>query len=235
MARWLDRPRILAEGTCFEVASILLVNAILAVIVDEDASAVTLLDTAEFYLEEAIRRDDLGNYRKLGQTELARSQRLRDLAIVRWIRDRQLNPEDFRAACAMKEQWNHAIFSKPDWRDTGFHLYEWMAEQIVLDEFQKAKDIADRYGVNGHALGRGPEAAFALVAEAQLTPNNAELRKKAEAAVDSFYRGFTKWAPGFRENEVPYDQKLLYSYVRGHFFKDVHDPVRLIKMMRFSE
>ncbi len=141
----------------------------------------------------------------------------------------------------MKEEWNRVTFSATDWEENGFDLQEWMAEQIVLGEFRKAKQIADQYywsrvlPRSGQSTGSPPEEVLTLVAECQLARDDAALRTRAEEALDGYYREFTDWGPTLAENEVPYDLKVLYAYVRGRFFKSVDNAIRLVKMMKFSE
>jgi hypothetical protein len=244
--RWLDRQRIASEGTYFEVASSLLVNSIIAIIVDEDDFARKLLDTAEFYLQRAIETDNLGNYQlgnyqRTGQIELGRAERLRELVLVRWIRDRRLRLGDFRTACALREKWNHEVFSSSEWHESGFRLSQWMGDEIVLGDFQRAKHIADKY-YWGQLLPKSSsqdevvaERVLTTVADTLLDPTDPAVRRRAEAEIDAFYSSFTNWGPNFAENEIPYDQKLVYAHIRGHFFKGVEDPVQLIKMMKFSD
>lgn len=220
---------------------LLLIEAIQQLIMDEDVRARTFLETAEFYLETAIERDDLAVYRRIGQVEVGRSRRLRDLVVVRWLLRGQLDLDEFKKSCEMKEDWNARLFASANWSESGFELHEWMAEQVVLGRAVRARQLADLYFIGGGAkLGvtetqRMGIEAFRAVANALMAGGEADLHEEAQARLDAFYEHFTNWGPSFRENDVPYDEKLLYAYVRGKHFKGVEDPIRLIKLMKFSE
>lgn len=238
--RWLDRTQTLNAPSCYGTARLLLTDAIQQLVMDEEARARTFLETAQFYLETAIERDDLAVYGRVGQVEVGRSRRLRDLVVVRWLLRGSLDLDEFRRSCEMKEDWNGRIFAAADWPETGFELHEWMGEQLVLGRAARARQLADLY-----FFGRGTTLevtelqrmgieAFTAVADA-LAPAERSDTNRAEARLDTFYQYFTNWGPDFKENDVPYDEKLIYAYVRGKHFKGVEDPIRLIKMMKFSE
>ena len=205
-----------------------------------DDIAHTCLDAAQSYLETAIQHDDLGNFRRFGQDELGAAQRLRSLVITRWLQSGELDSGGFRDAVLLKDGWNHRIFGLQQWRKTGFQLHEWLAEQIILGEYARARGIIDTYywtqvPKDHKERPLPPEQVFALVADSLIAPDDLPLRRTADASLDAFYLEFTSWSPDHDENAVPYDQKLLYAYIRGKYFKGIEDPIRLIKMMRFSE
>jgi hypothetical protein len=237
----LAREEVGREGTYLEVADSLLTNAIMLLTLGADDLGHSCLEAGREYLETAVKRDDLGNFRRLGQEELGAAHRLRSLVITRWLQSGKLSVSRFRDAVLLKEGWNCRVFSQNDWKRTGFELHEWLAEQLILDEFGRAKEIADRYYwsrvlARSHAgAAIPPEEVFSVVAESLLLPGDRSLRRQAEAAVEGFYRDFTNWGPDFDDNAVPYDHKLLYAYIRGRHFKGIEDPIRLIRMMRLSE
>lgn len=239
--RWLDRTRTLNAPSCYGTARLLLTDAIQQLIMDEEARAHSFLEAAQFYLETAIERDDLAAYGRVGQVEVGRSRRLRDLVIVRWLLMGTLDLDEFRGACEMKEDWNGRIFAAADWPETGFELHEWMGEQLVLGRAARARQLANLYffdrgsALEVTVLQRMGIEAFTAVADALASGERSGLPGESEARLDAFYEHFTDWGPSFRENEVPYDEKLIYAYVRGKYFKGVEDPIRLVKMMKFSE
>jgi len=75
-----------------------------------------------------------------------------------------------------------------------------------------------------------------LVADGLGHPQDGERHDQAECALDDFYRSITNWgAPGFREADMPDDERLVYAHVRAKYFKGEEDPIRVIKRMKFSE
>jgi len=155
---------------------------------------------------------------------------------LRWLKDRKLDLDAFRQAVNMKQKWNEHVFSLKDWRETGFDLYQWMAEHIVLGDVPEAKRIYERY-YGARILRRRsstPEHTFYLVADSLAHPEDGQKRIQAETALDKFYGRLTDWAPDFRCDELPED-RLLYAYLRGKHFKGEEDPIRLIRRMKFSE
>jgi hypothetical protein len=64
-------------------------------------------------------------------------------------------------------------------------------------------------------------------------PDDERLRKATErrrvagaGSTRRFLRALHEHSPSFREHDVPYDEKLIYAYVRGKHFKGVEDPTR---------
>jgi hypothetical protein len=235
----LDRSQVLTDNSCFMTGSLLLRSSIDLTIVDEDVLAAQMLETAEFYLETAIERDELSTYVLAGQEDLGRAERWKRLTLVRWLRTRALDVPAFRRALDMKQKWNQSIFSEKNWREMNWSLAEWIAEWILLGDFAEAKRICDTYyGKGGRAYwtGHTPEGTLGLVADGLANPEDEQRRHQAEHAMDDFYRRITSWgAPGFRETDMLDDERLLYAYIRGKFFKGEEDPLRVIKRMKFSE
>jgi hypothetical protein len=238
--RQLDRDQVLADNSCFMTGSLLLDSAIEVTLVDEDELATRMLDTSAFYIQTAIERDDIGAYARVGQIELGRANRLRLLAIIRWLKDRRLDQSLLGRAIQMKQEWNEAIFSLKDWKSTDFSLSEWQAENIILGDFDAAKAIYEQYyrqGRIGLAGKRSFEDILGLVADVLGQPSgHPEERDEAELALDGFYRQITDWnAPSFRRADMLDVERFLYAYIRGKHFKDEEDPIRLIKRMKFGE
>lgn len=235
----LDRRQVLADNACFMTGSLLLRSSIDLTIVDEDALAAQMLDTAEFYLQTAIERDELSTYALAGQEDLGRAERLKLLTLVGWLRTHRLDAAAFRQALEMKQKWNEAVFSEKDWREMNWSLSEWIAEWILLGEFDEAKRICESYhGKGGRAYwtGHTAEGTLGLVADWLAHPGDEQKGHQAERALDDFYRKITNWgAPGFREAEMLDDERLLYAYIRGKHFKGEDDPIRVIKRMKLSE
>jgi hypothetical protein len=132
--RQLNASRILSEGySTFLVGSGLLADAIELVMLDEDERAQSLLPAAELYLRTAIERDDLHVYGRVGQEELGRSQRVRELTLVRWLRSGTLDVEQLRLACGIKESFNEGVFSRDSWWRSGFCGPRSVGRQIPYD------------------------------------------------------------------------------------------------------
>lgn len=237
--RWLDRPRVLADNICFTVGASLLTVFVDLVIVNEDELAASVIDTAECYFRTAIERDDLSSYAMTGQEELGRAERLRLLTMARWFKERTLDQAAFRKSVDMKQGWNEHIFSLKEWRSTGFSLSEWIAEKIILEQFKEAMRLHLAYGGVGSSTGgspQGPEGVLAMVAGSLDRPEDAKAANEAERHLDKFYRSITNWgAPAFREAEMLHEERFLYAYVRGKYFKGQGDPIQVIKRMKFSD
>ena len=241
MADWLDRDAVVADQACFEVAHAMLVQAVILLIVDEDVLASDVLKGAEEYIELAEVGDDPGLYVLAGEEPLAPAARARDRALVRGLRRGQLELAGLRLSCEVKEQWVGRLPPPIDWEESGIDLHEWMAEQIIVGRADRARELAERHcGLTLPAvMARAassliPEHVFYLVAQSIVTGDE-RVRQAACAAMDAYYVTFTAWSPDFRENEVPYDQKLLFAYVRGRFFRGIEDPIRLVKMLKFGD
>jgi hypothetical protein len=110
--RDLDRNRVLAQNSCFMTSRTMLEDAVDLIMVDEDDLARRVLETAEFYLQTAIERDDVGAHRLVGQEVLGRSARLKFLTLVRWLRQRTLDLDSFRESVNMKKKMGRA--SRPE-------------------------------------------------------------------------------------------------------------------------
>jgi hypothetical protein len=238
----LDRSEVVREHACFSAASDLLIQTIVLRIAGADQQAGACSAAARFYFEKALETDDIGLHRRLGQEELGASRRIRGLCLCRWIESPEtgLDLEMFAEAVRRKESWNRAVFARKDWRKKGYNLAEWMAEKIIVGVPQEALEIADGYHgreapPRGHRGGPSAEATVSMVAEFLSDPAVSGARRAAAERMDDLYESFTDWGPDFDEHAVPYDLKLLYAYVRGRHFKGVEDPIRLIKMMKFSE
>jgi hypothetical protein len=236
--RALDRERVLANDAGFFTGAALIVDFIKMTMVDEDDIARRMIETAEFYLEQATERDELSSYASTGQHELGRGQRLKLLTMARWLKHRVLDRDAFRQAIEMKRGWNERIFGLQEWRETGFSLGEWMEELILIEEFQAAQEIHRKYWSNSGARRSpdAPEDVLELVARSPGNRGDASLHERAEASLDGLYRRVTDWAsPGFRENDVLHDEKFVLAFIRGRYFKGEEDPIVLIKRMKFGE
>jgi len=234
-----DAASVAAQGAYFVTAHTLLVQSIIQLVVDEDAMAEENLVAAQSYLEMAIERDDLDVYGDQGHADIGRFERAKDLVLVRALRERAFDREAFAAACELKEAWNEAAFSQPHWEARDLRLYEWMAEQIVVGRYSRAAELGRKYGgapvraADTSSTGRSPEQVFYLVAKSQLA-GDPPLQEAAKRALDGYYHSFTDWGPDFPEHDVPYDEKLLYAYIRGRIFYGIEDPIRLVKMLKFG-
>jgi hypothetical protein len=238
-ARRLDRDRVLEAGSCFFTGLVLFREAVELLLVEEDARALTFLDSAEFYLQTAIERDDLSHYGHIGQHDLGRSVRLRNLVLVRWIRYGRLEFEAFALACDMKRKWNEMIFSASDWRSSGFSLAEWIAEELILANLQEASRICGEFVRPDQSLGgrakQRPEWVLWLVVAHLQDPRDDGRRSVAERALDELYGQITDWMGRPGDDEILHDERLLYAYVRAKYFKNQENPIRIIKMMRLGE
>jgi hypothetical protein len=234
--RYLDRDRILGENSCFQVSQSMFEDSINLTIVDEDDLARRMLETAEFYLQTAIERDDVGVHRTIGQVDLGRSVRLKHLIFVRWLRQRKLDLESFRESVNMKKEWNEQIFAQKNWRQTGFDLYEWMAELLILGGFEAAKRTYEKYIGKGKSSrgGRKPEDTLCLVADSLAHPDDTQRRDQAEATLDKLYSRLTDWTSE-SQVRVLHEERLQFAYLRGKYFKGEEDPIRLIKRMKFGD
>jgi hypothetical protein len=231
--RRLDRDGVLASRSCFSTGTMLLLDAIDLILIDEDQRASTFLDTAEFYLREAIRTDDLSIYGRSGQVELGRATRVAKLTLVQWLQVRALDEAALRSACTMKEEWNRQLFSRRGWASTAFQLREWMTEKLVIGEFAGAIDVYRQYWhLAGVTRNRNPETTLLVVAQYLAESHDNTKRSSAEQAIDTLYRRATRWTAQTLSDDLLNDEKLLLAYVRGRYFKSVEDPIQLIKMMR---
>jgi hypothetical protein len=204
--------------------------------VDEDELAARLLETAEFYLQTAIERDDVGAHRMVGQEVLGRSVRLKFLSLVRWLRQRTLDLDSFRESVNMKREWIAQVAPKR-WGQTGFALHEWMAEQLILREFETAKQTYEKSrgkGVSSKARAK-PEGTLYRVADSLEDLDDTLKHDDAEAALDKLYGHLTNWMAGTRSGVVLHAERLPVAYLRGKCFKGEEDPIRLIKRMKFGE
>jgi hypothetical protein len=236
----LRRDEIVRGRTCVEAANDLLTQGIVLLIAGADDLAHECLSTAQFYFETAIRTGDLGHYRRLGQERLGASRRLRGLCLTRWINSgrAELDVATFAQAVRLGEEWHRTVFARGDWCRLGHLLGEWLAEKVAIGKLAEAREILRRYywcRVLPRQEDVPAEEVLSRVVDSLLDPSDLTAREAAEHSIDSLYRSFTDWGPGFDEHAIPYDAKLVYAYIRGKHFKGVEDPVRLIKMMRFSE
>lgn len=235
--RWLDRQRVLEAKSTIATASAMLGQVMLLEIVDEDQLAEEMLETAEFYVQAGIERDEVDvPYRMMGTIEYGRAARFKLLTQIQWLRHRRLAVDQFRQAVEMERPFKEDVFWTDDWHD--IDLAEWMAEHIVLEEFEQARQLRSRYVKDSQAGGaRGsPSAVLQIVAECLVRRDDQGVCNEAETALDRLYHKLTDWnAPGFRAADTTSVERFLHAYIRGKHFKNEEDPIRVIKRMKFSE
>ena len=204
--------------------------------VGEDHVAELVLATAEFYFQTAIERDELATYRMTGQEDLGRGVRLKLYCFARWFRERALDIEAFRLSCQMRQISYEESCALGDWRKAGFSLAEWMAEQLVLGEFEEAKRIYDRHSdrsIKRRTRDGRLERALYRVTESLMQPGDQRKQQEARRLLEGAYQDITAWGkPGFRPEDMSPCERFLYAYVRGRYFKNEEDPIRLIRWMK---
>ncbi len=226
--------QVRSHNSWFSAGWTLLNHVIVVVLLGEEELGLSKVELAEFYLNEAIDRDDLYVYSDIGQHGLGRCNRLKALSVARWLRSREFDFVQYRVACEMARDWNEKIFSREDWPGTGFELYQWMADLIILGDMGEAVDCYHRFSRRSESKSLkhpSPEELLFRVADHLQNPVEESRQQKAERAMDNFYRQQMYWPSAGPH----YIEKLIYGYVRGRYFKNENDPVRLIQKMKLAE
>jgi len=230
----LSIEQVRSEGGWFFAGWTLLRNVILVILLGEEDAALSKVDLVEHYLDQAIERDDLWVYSDIGQHGLGRCNRLKALTVVRWLKSREFDLVQYRVACEMAREWYEKVFSRPDWRKTGFDLHQWMADLILLGESDEAVDCYRRFSKKTvFKKWKTPtqEDLLLEVADYLRNPGDESKYQKAEQAMEQFYQQEMYWPSAGPH----YVEKLIYAYLRGKCFKNEHDPIRLIQRMKLAE
>jgi hypothetical protein len=233
--RWLNRERVLGSPAAIPTASAMVEQAMLFIVMDEDAIADEMLEAAEAYVHDGIARDEVdGAYRMMGTIEYGRAARFKLLIMIQWLRRRSLDVDGFRRALELERPFKQEFLASDEWHDSD--LAECMAEHLLLEEFEQAMQLHERYATT--RKGRAKDASSMVLRQvAYCLANRVDAScADAEAGLDRLYHALTNWVgPGFREADLLLTERFLAAYVRAKYFKGETDPIRVLKRMKFSE